>query len=179
MHGFLELVTKRLDTGMSAETLLREVTEWSPRIEAVLRGEGLPPPAVKREAQRVLSAIETALRDREGQWVLGARESAASEYAFTTWQERRSSFRLDRMFIAGVAPLAAGSDCLWIVDYKTATHGHGVGVDAFLAEERLKYEPQLENYARAMIADAGEKELRVALYYPMLPKLLWWKPIMN
>ncbi len=179
VHGFLELVTKRLDTGMSAETLLREVTEWSPRIEAVLRGEGLPPPAVKREAQRVLSAIETALRDREGQWVLGARESAASEYAFTTWQERRSSFRLDRMFIAGVAPLAAGSDCLWIVDYKTATHGHGVGVDAFLAEERLKYEPQLENYARAMIADAGEKELRVALYYPMLPKLLWWKPIMN
>ena len=179
VHGFFEFVTKRLETGMPAEALLREVAEWSSRIEAVLRGEGLPPASVRREAQRVLSAIETALRDSEGKWVLGARESAASEYAFTTWQERRSSFRLDRMFIAGAEPLAGGNDCLWIVDYKTATHGHGVGVDAFLAEERLKYESQLENYARAIIADAGDKELRVALYYPMLPKLLWWKPIMN
>jgi ATP-dependent helicase/nuclease subunit A len=179
VHGFLELASKRLETGVLAESLLLEVAGWSPRIEAVLRGEGLPPTAVKREAQRVLSAVETALKDREGQWVLGARESAASEYAFTTWQERRSSFRLDRMFIAGTEPLAGGSDCLWIVDYKTATHGRGVGVDAFLAEERLKYEPQLESYARAMIADAGDKELRVGLYYPMLPKLLWWKPVTN
>ena len=131
---------------------------------------------MKREAQRVVAAVETALKDSEGQWVFGARESAASEYAFTTWQERRSSFRLDRTFIAGAEPLAAGSECLWIVDYKTATHGRGIGVEEFIAAERLKYAPQMESYARAIRADAGDKELRVGLYYPMLPKLVWWKP---
>jgi hypothetical protein len=136
----------------------------------------LAPAAIRREAPRVLSAIETALQDREGQWLLGAREDAASEYALTTWQERHSSFRLDRIFIAGAEPLAAGNDCLWIVDYKTATHGRSTGIDAFLTEERLKYAPQLESYAHAISADAGDKELRVGLYYPMLPKLLWWKP---
>ena len=176
VHGFLELVAKRLEAGAHIETLVREVAGWTPRIEAVLRSEGLPPAALRREAPRVLAAIETALKDREGQWLLGTRDSAASEYAFTTWRERRSSFRLDRMFVAGPEPLAAGEDCLWIVDYKTATHGRGVGVETFLAEERIKYAPQLESYARAIGADAGEKQLRVALYYPMLPKLIWWKP---
>jgi ATP-dependent exoDNAse (exonuclease V) beta subunit len=175
VHGFFELVTKRLQTGVLAETLLSEVAGWLPRIEAVLRAEGLPPPAIRREAPRVLAAIEAALKDREGQWLLGAREDAASEYAFTSWHERRSSFRLDRIFIAGTEPLAPGSDCLWIVDYKTASYGRGTDIDAFLAEERLKYAPQLESYARAIGADAEGKEMRVGLYYPMLPKLLWWK----
>jgi ATP-dependent exoDNAse (exonuclease V) beta subunit len=174
VHRFLELVTKRLQTGILAETLALELAGWLPRIEAVLRSEGLPAATVRREAQRVLAAIETALQDREGQWLLGAREGAASEYAFTTWRERRSSFRLDRIFVAGAEPLAAGNDFLWIVDYKTAAHGRGTGVDAFLAEERLKYAPQLESYAHAIGVDAGGKELRVGLYYPMLPKLLWW-----
>ena len=176
VHGFFELVTKRLQTGVLAETLLSEVAGWLPRIEAVLRAEGLPPPAIRREAPRVLTAIEAALQDREGQWLLGAREGAASEYAFTTWHERRSSFRLDRIFIAGTEPLVPGNTCLWIVDYKTASHGRGVGVESFLAEERLRYAPQMESYARAIGVDADGKELRVGLYYPTLPQLLWWKP---
>ena len=176
VHGFLERVAKRLEAGVHVETLAQEVAGWLPRIEAVLRSEGLPPAALRREAPRVLTAIETALNDREGRWLLGTRDSAASEYAFTTWRERRSSFRLDRLFVAGPEPLAAGNDCLWIVDYKTATHGRGSGVETFLAEERVKYAPQLESYARAIGTDAGEKQLRVALYYPMLPKLIWWEP---
>jgi hypothetical protein len=176
VHGFLELVTQRLGAGVPVETLAEEVAGWMPRIESVLRAEGLAPSAMRREAPRVLAAIETALNDREGQWLLVTRESAASEYAFTTWRERRSSFRLDRIFIAGAEPLAGGNDCLWIVDYKTATHGRGVGIETFLAEERIKYAPQMESYARAIGADAGEKQVRLALYYPMLPKLIWWKP---
>jgi ATP-dependent exoDNAse (exonuclease V) beta subunit len=75
--------------------------------------------------------------------------------------------------------MAAGNDCLWIVDYKTAAYGRGAGLEAFLEEERLKYGPQLESYARAMAADAAGKEMRVGLYYPLLPKLLWWKPGMG
>ena len=176
VHGFMELVAKRLATGVSSETLLSEVVDWTPRIETVLRGDGLPPAMVRREAQRVLTALKNALSDDEGRWVLGAREAASSEYSFTSWGERRSSFRLDRMFIAGAEPLGSGSDALWIVDYKTGTHGRGAGVEDFVAAERLKYGSQMESYARAMRVDAGAKELRVGLYYPMLPKLIWWTP---
>jgi ATP-dependent helicase/nuclease subunit A len=176
VHGFLELASQRLAAGIPAEALAREIATWATRIEAVLRSEGLPPATVRREAQRVLSAVESGLEDAAGRWVLGARDEAASEYAFTTWQERRKSFRLDRLFVAGAEPLAAGDDCLWIVDYKTTAHGRGIGVEEFLAEERKKYAPQMESYARAMGDVAEGKELRVGLYYPLLPKLLWWKP---
>ncbi len=176
VHGFLELVTARLAAGVLAEELAVEIAGWLPRVEAVLRGDGLPPVLVKREAQRVLGALQSALGDPEGRWLLGAREGASSEYGFTTWEERRSSFRLDRVFVAGTEPLAAGNDYLWIVDYKTGTHGRGVSADAFMAAERKKYGAQMASYARAMAEVAGVKELRVGLYYPLLPKLLWWVP---
>jgi hypothetical protein len=105
VHGFLELVAKRLAAGVSAELLLGEIAEWAPRIDTVLRGDGLPPSTVKREAQRVLTALKNALGDEAGRWILGAREAAASEYSFTSWGERKNSFRLDRMFIAGACGL--------------------------------------------------------------------------
>ena len=67
--------------------------------------------------------------------------------------------------------MAEGSDCLWIVDYKTTAH-QGEGVDEFLAKERAKYSAQMEAYARVMKV----AEVRVGLYYPMLPRLVWWVP---
>ena len=82
------------------------------------------------------------------------------------------------MFRAGIEPLVVGTDCLWIVDYKTTAHG-SAGVEEFLAGEKEKYGPQLEAYARMMhgeMAGGREDGLRVALYYPMLPRLIWWKP---
>ena len=176
VHGFLELVAKRFGAGASEQALKVEVAGWGSRIEAVLRGDGLAPAMVRREAQRVLAALQTALGDDVGRWVLGTRDDAESEFAFTTWAERRSSFRLDRVFVAGTEPLITGGDCMWIVDYKTGTHGRGVAIEAFIAGEREKYGPQMESYARAIAGDAGDKELRVGIYYPLLPRLIWWKP---
>jgi hypothetical protein len=83
--------------------------------------------------------------------------------------------RLDRVFRAGETPLTAGSDYLWIIDYKTATHGRG-GVDEFLAEERVKYGPQMLAYAQMMRGKVERGRIRVGLYYPMLPRLVWWTP---
>jgi ATP-dependent helicase/nuclease subunit A len=107
--------------------------------------------------------------------VLAPHEDAASELALISWGERRSSVRLDRVFLGGQKPLDAGSDCLWIIDYKTAMHGRE-GVDEFLARERAKYEAQLEAYARMMRDRVSAGRLRVGLYYPMLARLIWWEP---
>ncbi len=171
VHGFLELLTKPLGEGVAAEDLLKEMVGWESRVTAVLRGDGLPPASVQRLAPRVLTALENALRDAEGVWVLRAHEDAASEYALTSWLEARSSVRLDRVFRAGASPLDEGSEFLWIVDYKTTAHG-AEGVEEFLARERAKYSAQMEAYARVM-KSVG---VRVGLYYPMLPRLVWWVP---
>lgn len=171
VHAFLEMLTRPLSEGVATETLLREVAGWGARVAAVLRGDGLSPATVQRLAPRVLAAVENTLRHAEGQWILRAHEDAASEYALTSWVEARSSVRLDRVFRAGGTPMAEGNECLWIVDYKTTTHS-GEGVEEFLAKERTKYTAQMEAYARVMKV----AEVRVGLYYPMLPRLVWWVP---
>jgi ATP-dependent helicase/nuclease subunit A len=175
VHAFVEVLTKRLADGVGVEALLRDIAGWTPRITAMLRGDGLAPDTVNHLAARVKTGLSNMLKDPEGLWVLGPREGATSEFALTSWGERRSSVRLDRVFLAGAKPLDAGSDFLWIVDYKTASHGRE-GVEEFLAEEREKYRPQMEAYARMMADRAGAGRLRVGLYYPMLARLVWWAP---
>jgi ATP-dependent helicase/nuclease subunit A len=177
VHTFLEVLAKRFAGGVEVETLLREVAGWTPRIAAMLRGEGLAPEVVDRLAARVKTGLSTMLQDAEGLWVLGPREGAMSEFALTSWGERRSSVRLDRVFRAGAKPLDAENDCLWIVDYKTATHGRE-GVEEFLAEERVKYGAQMDAYALTMADRIEAGRLRVGLYYPMLARLVWWVPEM-
>ena len=84
------------------------------------------------------------------------------------------TLRGDRIFRAGATPCSPEESHLWIVDYKTARHGAS-GVDAFLESEKAKYLPQLEAYASVMRKVHGERQaIRLALYYPLLTKLLWW-----
>ena len=47
---------------------------------------------------------------------------------------------------------------------------------AVAAAERAKYAPQLEAYVAVLQQTKGEPQIRLALYYPMLSKLLWWQP---
>jgi ATP-dependent helicase/nuclease subunit A len=179
VHLFLERLALQLATGQPLAALTAALPSWSPRITAILRSEGLPPAEVDRLTQRVLGALHAALHDPEGAWLLGARTDAANEFALTAWptEAERSSIRLDRRFHAGPEPLASGDGFLWIVDFKTA--GHSLqGREEFLRTEREKYAPQLEAYARVLLEATGRAapQLRLALYYPLLPKLLWWAP---
>nr|WP_246302107.1 3'-5' exonuclease [Granulicella arctica] len=174
VHSFLELLAQRIAEDHSINSLLAELPRWTPRIAALLRGDGLPPAMVERLAQRVRVALENTLKDPEGQWVLARHLDAASEHALTQWKERHASIRIDRIFRAGAEPLAPGADYLWIVDFKTTTHGRD-GVDAFLLKEREKYASQMETYARILTAsDPQNTRIRMMLYYPLIPSTLWW-----
>jgi len=175
VHAFLEILTNRLSDGIGVDALLHEIAEWSPRIRAVLRGDGLPPTVVERLVTRVKAALNNTLQEMEGLWVLNASDEASSEYALTSWAEKRSSVRLDRVFLAGSEPLMGGNDHLWVIDYKTSTHGRE-GINEFLAKERTKYGPQMEAYARMMHDRVQTGKLRVGLYYPAIPRLIWWQP---
>jgi ATP-dependent helicase/nuclease subunit A len=175
VHAFLEAIAKRLVEGINIEALLREVESWTPRIAALLRGEGLQPVVIERLARRVKTALTNMLQDEEGRWVLSRHAQASNELALTAWGDTRSSVRLDRLFHGGFKPMEPGTDYLWIIDYKTATHGRE-RVDEFLVEERTKYAGQMKVYARMMNDRVTSGKLRVGLYYPMLPKLVWWAP---
>ncbi len=169
VHTFLELAARRLADGAAPDDLAAEIPRWKERTTAVLRGDGLPPAVVDRLGARVIVALTNTLRDPVGRWLLSAHAGARSEYALTSWSEDWSRVRMDRMFRAGALPGAAGSEKLWIVDYKTGSHGTE-GVEAFLERERTMYAGQMEGYARA----SGESEVRVGLWYPMVSRLVWW-----
>lgn len=180
VHAFLEHVAERLASDAPIESILAAIPSWTSRITAVLRSEGLSPAMIERLTQRVLHALEATLKDPVGLWLLSPREGAATEYALTAWSIERSAIRVDRIFHAGPEPLAPGTDHLWIVDYKTTTHG-SEGIDTFLTQERAKYAPQLEAYATVfkqgrLQQTKGKPPVRLALYYPMLSKLIWWMP---
>ena len=125
----------------------------------------------------VKTALENTLRDPQGLWILATHEEAASEYAWVAMGGTFRSVRLDRIFRAGLEPGAQGHECMWIIDYKTASHG-SVGIERFLDAEQRKYGPQMETYARMMRAASDTAEIRLGLYYPLLPKLVWWKPLL-
>lgn len=173
IHTFIDLMTKRIASGMDIYELRFEIASFQSRIGATLRAEGIQPSRVREMTQQVSRALEKMLDDDAGRWLLTARTEALSEFDIVSWQRQRSSFRLDRIFLAGPEPLSQGDEFLWIVDYKTATHGRG-DIDEFLQLERTKYAAQLDAYASTFRTSGYE--LRLALYYPLLQRLIWWLP---
>jgi ATP-dependent exoDNAse (exonuclease V) beta subunit len=173
MHAFLEVLARKLSTGISAQVLLNEIESWQPRIEALLRNFGLSSSTVQRTVPRVQHALTATLRDPQGLWILQPHEGASSEKAFTSWGEARMSVRLDRIFEAGEAPLFQGNGYLWIIDFKTAQYS-GSDVDEFLKKERDKYLPQMSAYAEMLLGADRESQLKMGLYYPMIQRLIWW-----
>jgi hypothetical protein len=182
VHACLQILADRIrNHGTSTAALLAELPSWTTRIAAILRADGLPRATVDRYTRETRSALENTLRDPDGLWLLAAHPGGDSELAVTAFTghttPRAESVRIDRIFRAGSEPHAPGEDYLWIIDYKTATHG-SAGLDDFLATQRATYGPQLETYA-GILAPARSKPLeqvRLALYFPTIPRLLCWKP---
>ena len=167
-HTFLELLATRIASGSAPRALLAELPTWSARITAVVRASGLPHHQATAAVSTILRSLSHTLHDPEGRWLLTPHSEAASEMSLSTLE---ATIRIDRTFLAGEAPRAPGLTHRWMIDFKTGTHG-AQGIEVFLAGERDRYAPQLESYARLFAANAYP--IRLALYYPALPKLIWW-----
>jgi ATP-dependent helicase/nuclease subunit A len=174
VHRYLQLLAVRLAGGLSPDALLAELPAWPPRLEASLRGEGLPPAVAARNATRALRALQQTLADPVGRWLLSPHRDAASERSLQL--PGAGSLRVDRTFRAAQTPLAPGDSCLWIVDFKTTEAGSRSG-EVFRAAELAKYSAQLEAYAalyRSLDRPDGRLPIRLGLYYPLVPDLLDW-----
>jgi ATP-dependent helicase/nuclease subunit A len=177
VHGLLEDLAKLpgIDAAGVSTEIFDVVAGWRARALAILRSSGLPRAEAEPLSSDVVRALEAVLRDPTGRWILGARAGAKNEVSWSTWSgEVVQTLRGDRIFHAGATPGSAAETHLWIVDYKTARHGAS-GLDAFLAGEKEKYARQLESYADVMRKVQGnDLPLRMALYFPLLTKLVWW-----
>jgi hypothetical protein len=175
------MLATRIRDGATPASLLAELPSWASRISALLRADGLPRATVDRLARQTRAAMENTLRDPAGLWLLAPHSRSDSELALTAWSGTveqtvaPTSVRIDRLFHAGPEPHAPGDDFLWIVDYKTSDHS-SAGLDDFLEAQRATYGPQLETYARILSTVRSEplEQVRLALYFPAIPRLIWW-----
>jgi ATP-dependent exoDNAse (exonuclease V) beta subunit len=171
-HTFLELLTQRAARGQSFDLLLAEAKTWSPRIQTLLRAAGLAPESIPTATSTILRSLTRTLEDPHGRWLLTPHPEASTETSISTPASGETqTIRLDRTFLAGPEPLTTGQTHLWIVDYKTGSHA-AEGLEAFLARQKELYAPQLETYATHLAP--RDLPIRLALYYPTLPALLWW-----
>ncbi len=121
---------------------------------------------VEQVADLVLQALETTITQDLGCWILAPHVQAANEYALTGLLGGSiTSVVMDRTFVddKGVR---------WIIDYKTSRH-EGTDVDAFLDREKLRYQSQMETYARLMQVREA-RPIRLGLYFPLLSGWREW-----
>ncbi|MDP9051442.1 MAG: UvrD-helicase domain-containing protein [Acidobacteriota bacterium] len=179
IHACLDQFSDRIRKGTAASLLLAELPSWTARVTAMFRADGLPRPLVEQLTREAQTTLHTVLSDRDGLWLMQPHLRGDSELAITAWPDLHvttpASIRIDRLFHAGAEPHIHGEDFLWIVDYKTSNQGTK-GLDDFLNTQRATYGPQLEAYARilAPLRSVALAQVRLALYFPTLPRLLWW-----
>jgi len=174
VHRYLQVLSARLEQNPDAIALQRELPDWLPRLTASLRSEGLPPAALDRLAQRSLEALQQALTDETGLWILRPHATSHSEQALRTTAGESGELRMDRTFLAGPEPLSEGTSHLWIVDFKTTEQGSR-STELFVQQEKAKYAAQLESYACAQLALQGATTPVIqGLYYPLIPRLICW-----
>ena len=152
------------------------VAAWNPervgklrdRFRAQLRRLGVSAVELEDAADKVEAALQGALTDERGAWVLGDHAEAENELALTAVDEGHPvRLQVDRTFVAeGVR---------WIIDYKTGSHTGGE-LEAFLASEQVRYQAQLERYARVLKKYDPEKPIRLGLYFPLLRAWREWEP---
>lgn len=150
------------------------------RAASLLRAAALTGENLASATAAVIKMLRACAADPVCQWILAAHPGAQSEASWSGYLDeapgatRLRTLRADRVFRAGPAPLAEGSDVFWIIDYKTSPGPSGV---LFLQQERSRYAPQLEAYGRVLRAlHGGEIALRLGLYYPALSTLDYWDP---
>jgi ATP-dependent exoDNAse (exonuclease V) beta subunit len=175
VHLLFERAAGLLEQGQTREDLVAGFPRYRRLASAFARNQGLTPPEVESCAKQAAEALESALSDPIGGWILKPRPAAQSEASWSgVIDGKAQTLRIDRSFRAGAEPLRDEGDFLWIVDYKTASH-RGPDAEAFLDVERTKYKEQLEKYGEmSRLAFGVGVSLRFGLYYPLLKRFDWW-----
>jgi ATP-dependent exoDNAse (exonuclease V) beta subunit len=121
----------------------------------------------KAATEQVLRAVAKTMDSPRGRWILSPHQDARSEWAI--------SGRVGENLVAGTVDRFFRDEkgTCWIIDFKNSEHT-GTGRAQFLANEKLRYQPQLEQYA-AVISRLVSAPVSLGLYFPLLDEWLEWK----
>ncbi|MGZ5031613.1 MAG: UvrD-helicase domain-containing protein [Usitatibacter sp.] len=135
----------------------KRIAALAPAIARALARRGIPPAEREGATGRVIQALEGAIGDERGRWLLNSWPDAKSEYRMrVAGPEGVKLIVIDRMF-------SDEEGRRWIVDYKTGGH-EGGDLEAFLDRELGRYAPQLTGYRAAF--ESGPFSL--GLYFPLV-----------
>jgi len=127
---------------------------------SVLANLGVGPEDLRETCERVEAGLVATLRDSRGRWILEPHQEAECELALAGLIDGKvTEVVIDRTFVdeQGIR---------WIIDYKTSEHAGG-DLEAFLDNEKTRYQEQLERYAR-LLFHQEQRPIRLALYFPLL-----------
>ncbi len=134
-------------------------------LSSALLSEGLPESQLVQSVNKCLKAIQNALEDDTGRWIMQTHKDHRSEYALTRIQNGQFKERvIDRTFIDE-------NNERWIIDFKTGEH-QGANLSHFFSEESDRYRNQLTAYKELLKLKGETRTIRLALYYPMHQKLV-------
>jgi ATP-dependent helicase/nuclease subunit A len=151
VHHWLQCIADDAMRGWDA----RRVEALRPLLERELERRGIQRSRAKEAADLAAEALKHSLEDEKGRWLLGPHPDAQSEHRLRLRGAHGiRGYVIDRLFRD-----TAGER--WIVDFKTSRH-EGGGLEAFLDEQKKRYEPQLNTYATAF------QRARLGLYFPIL-----------
>jgi len=139
------------------------------RHRALLAALGVPPAELEAMAALVGAALERVLDDPQGRWLLDpSHRDASTALALSGIHDGRyGSVRVDRSFVDA-------DGARWLVDYRVSPH-QGADLEAFIAAEVARHEPRLRRSA-ALARALGPEPVRLAVYFPMLPRLVELPP---
>ena len=128
---------------------------------------GVPQNRLETAIETISTALNRALADERGRWVLSTQHAEASCELALSWNRdgRVEHRRIDRTFVDE-------QGTRWIIDYKTGAHTGG-GVEEFLDREQSRYRQDLDRYAGIM-SKMEERPIRLGLYFPLLQGWREW-----
>lgn len=137
------------------------------RMAAALRQLGLNGEEAGRLAGEGIEILKKSLSDGRGRWILGKHRKAWAEIPLSAVMDGKIVHRiLDRTFIDE-------EDNRWIIDFKISRH-EGSDIGKFLATEKERYRPQLEEYETILRASGETRKIRMGLYYPAQSIWIEW-----
>jgi ATP-dependent exoDNAse (exonuclease V) beta subunit len=143
------------------------VASLAPSISLALAAEGVDAREIDEAGALVQQALSALLGDERGRWLFDrSHEDVRSEWALAGLDgDAIVHVRLDRAFVA--------NGVRWIIDFKTGRH-EGGDVEAFLDQERARYAPAMERYAR-LVRALDPRPIRLALYHPLVRGWREWE----
>lgn len=158
VHKILEQITRQgPDTWQ-----LNSPQQQDQMLRRQLAGLGVPAHELTTAIKRICTAVERTLTSQRGQWMLQPHSEGACELEISGQIGGQLIHAvIDRTFVDD-------ADIRWVIDYKTSSPKATETVKVFVQRETDHYRSQLSAYSRLMEAMEPAREVRSALYFPLL-----------